>query len=172
MLITAALSLAGCTAEYDPVKDFEKAISDRKSKSESYSRVTQGVDKQWHKERSRVINVRYDVKTTDSLVNPFAGAVTFTYLVESGDGVKTELDAKSTTVYPNTVQAFTASLTYAGSGKNWQMVDGSYFSTKSQSTSTHFPLSGLPPFQATPLPTSRFGCKAQVHHKPSFRTLG
>lgn len=127
MLITAALSLAGCTAEYDPVKDFEKAISDRKSKSESYSRVTQGVDKQWHKERSRVINVRYDVKTTDSLVNPFAGAVTFTYLVESGDGVKTELDAKSTTVYPNTVQAFTASLTYAGSGKNWQMVDGSYF---------------------------------------------
>lgn len=127
VLITATLSLAGCTAEPEPVKDFEKAISLRKSKSESDIRVTQGLDKQWYKERNRVINVRYDLKTTDSLVTPFAGAVTFTYVAERGDGVNSELDAKATTVYPNTVQSFTASLTYAGSGNDWHMVDGSYF---------------------------------------------
>jgi hypothetical protein len=130
VLISVAFSLAGCTAEYDPVKDFEKAISDRKSKAESGTHFFQGLDNRWHKGRYKALDVRYDVKKTDSLVNPFAGVVTFTYLMESGEAANTVTDAQATTVNPDNVYGITATLTYAGTGKSWHLVNGSYFSNE------------------------------------------
>jgi hypothetical protein len=123
------LALYGCTEEkYDPVSDFSSAIEQRQEKSEKFQAAFQRKDNnRWLKYRTRVTNISYDVLKNDSLINPYKGIVSFTILNESGDEVDTEAEADATTVFPEALIEFTATLTYIGSEKGWRMVEGSYF---------------------------------------------
>lgn len=125
----AVLVISGCSEEkYDPVKSFELFIKDKKTSSESDMSLWQDpVTKKWNKYRNRISNLKYDVRANDSLVNPYKGEVTFSFFVEAIKEVETEEDAKSTSVYPINIQAFTVVLNYAGSEEGWNMTDGAYF---------------------------------------------
>lgn len=129
MTLITFLTLYGCTGEkYDPVSGFSNAIEQRKAKSEKVQTSFQRKDtKRWLKIRTRVVNISYDVLENDSLVNPYKGIVSFTFLNDTSDEEETKDEADATTVYPNVAQGFTAVLTYIGSEKGWHMVEGSYY---------------------------------------------
>lgn len=125
----AMFVISGCSEEkHDPVKSFEVFINDKKAASENEVSIWQDPDtKKWNKYRNRTSNLKYDVQSNDSLVNPYKGVVTFTFLVEAIKDVETEEEAKAATAYPNNIQAFTVALNYVGSEEGWKMIDGAYF---------------------------------------------
>lgn len=130
LICAVVLALLGCKEEkFDPVKGFDSALKLRVARTEASTPIWQNpVTKQWRMTRTRVAGLQYDVKNNDSLVSPYKGIVSFVYLTEESDDEPTAADAKAAVVFPNPsiYGSFTVSLTYLGSEKGWNILDGRY----------------------------------------------
>lgn len=83
--------------------------------------------KKWAKYRFAVLDLRYDVKKTDSLVNPIIGLIHFTLRVDETELVKTKEEAEQLNEFnTRSGPTFNIFLTYTFKDEGWKFKDGEF----------------------------------------------
>ncbi len=128
-LALAAVPLIGFSQPgVDPVPEFEKMIATAREATNTAAPVYLNKSKQqWAKRRFAAVDVKYDVKKTDSLVNPIIGVVTFLLATGQTDLFATKDEADAAQVFdPRFEHKYKVSMTYTFKGSRWAFSKGSY----------------------------------------------
>jgi hypothetical protein len=112
----------------DPVSKFEKLIGDATTATNASSMVYLNKYQQaWAKRRFAVADVKFDVKKTDSLVNPIVGLVTYLLATEQSHFTPTKEEAQTSTAFdPQLSSTLRIALTYSYKDTKWVFSKGSY----------------------------------------------
>lgn len=81
---------------------------------------------QWAKRRFLLLDTKYDVKRTDSLVNPIVGIVSFTLVIEQTALLPSKEDAERANDFLKSDQPFKVFLTYGYKDDRWLFKGGEY----------------------------------------------
>ena len=123
-----SLSPIGTSAADDPVPKFEKFLLAAKDATNEGTLVYLNQHKQaWAKRRFSANDVKFDVKKTDSLLNPILGLVTLSLVTEQTDLYPTEEEAAASVVFePKFSTRYRVSLTYSYKDAKWSFSKGTY----------------------------------------------
>lgn len=124
----AVLFPTSATASDDPVRSFEQFLMASKESTNTTTSVFFNKHKNgWVKQRYRVVELKFDVKKTDSLVTPIVGLVTLDLLTEASDAFPSQEEAEKLISF-NVMASITdrMSLTYAYRDSKWAFSKGSY----------------------------------------------
>lgn len=115
--------------QFEPVKAFQALVQTASSTKEWIRPFQIPTTQQWVKHKVTSGEVRYDVKKTDSMVNPLVGMVSFPVLILVSTPVNTEqeaMDASESTMRPGT---YDVDITYHVDGEKWVMQEIKYKGT-------------------------------------------
>lgn len=129
-LLSMLLLIGGASGAYaseDAVPKFERLVKEAVQATDSTRPVYLNKSKQlWAKRKLTTGEVSYDVKKTDSLVNPIVGIVTFNLIVEQSDFFPTKEKAEASTALNEGIRiAFKVALTYHLKNGAWAFAKGS-----------------------------------------------
>lgn len=128
LLILLMSFVITANATEDSVKKFESLIKTSTSLTNSitptyFNKHTTS----WAKKYFSISNLKYDVRKTDSLVNPIVGIISFNLHVAQSDFYSTKEEADlSTTLNPKFKTIILVNLTYSFNDKIWLLNNGSY----------------------------------------------
>lgn len=125
--IAALLSPAALAVD-DPVRSFEQHLALAKESTNSNTSVHFNKRKNgWMKQRYRVIDLKFDVKKTDSLVSPIVGLVSMDLLTEASDAFPSQEEAEKLVSFdPKASITDRMSLSYVYRDAKWTFSKGSY----------------------------------------------
>lgn len=118
--------ISGCSNDENPVESFSKFLQkNTKSTNGSIEVYLNGYTNKWAKRMYVVQNIKYDVKKTDSLVNPIIGNAEIILASMQTDLFETKEDAQTNfTFHPPTI--FSVNLNFNIEKGSWRMVNGTY----------------------------------------------
>lgn len=116
------------SAADDPVPKFEKFILEAMNATKANTPVNlNSYTQAWAKKRFSVADIKFDVKKTDSLVNPIVGLVTFQLVNEQTGFFPTKEEAEASTEFdPKNLIHYRISLFYSYKDAKWSFSKGSY----------------------------------------------
>ena len=115
--------------QFEPVKAFQTLVKTASSTKEWIRPFQIPTTQQWVKHKVTSGEVRYDVKKTDSMVNPLVGIVSFPVLILVSPPAATEqeaMEAPDSAMRPGT---YDVDITYHVDGEQWVMQEIKYKGT-------------------------------------------
>ncbi|MDN4057147.1 hypothetical protein QPK31_02805 [Massilia sp. YIM B02769] len=117
------------TQQFDPVKSFQQLVA-AASATKTWSRSFQlPTTQKWVRQNAVAGDVRYDVKKTDSLVNPLIGIVSFPVVISVSPVADTEQEALESTAPPQRNSTYDVDITYQIVSDRWVMHEIKYKGT-------------------------------------------
>lgn len=118
--------VAAATA--DPVSKFEALLEKFEKNTNNDVVFYHNTDKDaWLKRRFDVSDVKYDVKKTDSMVNPILGLVSFDLVISHTSFQPTKAEAEAIQIVPDEKSdRHKISITYAYKNNKWILLKGTY----------------------------------------------
>jgi len=139
LLFSVFLQLTGCSKEQhsstalpnfkeeSPVDSFRKflnaSVKSTETSPQSYFNVNH---QKWANRKYEISDLKFDVKKTDSLVNPVIGTATFTLTTSQTDLFATKDGAETSTVYIFGPNSETVTLNFTSDKGVWKMANGFY----------------------------------------------
>lgn len=142
IFINSFLSTEAASAD-DLVPRFEKLLVVAKNATNAATPVYLNQYMQsWAKRRFLASNIKFDVKKTDSLVNPIVGLVTFGLIVEQTDLYQTKEEADAASAFQEKFSIpYHISLNYSYKDNKWFFTKAVYESLNSPAEKRIFELS-------------------------------
>lgn len=136
VIAAAVLVQVSVFAADDPVAEFEGFLQSAQKATDSQEMVyLNHYNQKWAKRKFSTTDVKYDVKKTDSLVNPIVGVVSMNLRTEQTDLFPTKEEAQSATVFePRFTNTYRISLNYSHRTGKWALSKGSYESMRNRAT--------------------------------------
>ena len=112
--------------QFDAVKAFQTFVATA-SDAKSWVKVRQDpTSKRWVRLNIATGEVRYDVKKTDSLINPMIGVVSFPLLIKISPFADTEQEALDSVENPKLQPMYEVDISYHLVGEKWVMQEIKY----------------------------------------------
>ena len=142
-ILIGSFSPAGSALADDLVGRFEVLLSTAKNVTNAATPVYFNQHMQaWAKRRFLVADIKFDVKKTDSLVNPVVGLATFNLVTEQTDLYQTKEEAVAANVFQTKFSTpYRISLKYSYKNDKWFFSKGIYESINSPAEKKIFELS-------------------------------
>lgn len=128
LLLTSLILLIGaCSNDNTAAKRFRDQATATAATTESLSApyFNQHHSK-WSKRKFQIIDLKYDIRKTDSLVSPLVGTVSFTLSSVQTRLVPERDSAQASTEYGDNINFYKVDLMYALQDGQWIMTSGKY----------------------------------------------
>jgi len=127
-LLLSLLSSFGCSSKRSEIDEFRRFIESTRAATEASAEPYFNRPRAlWAKRKYEIKDLTYDVRKTDSLVNPIVGLASFTLLTSQTALVSTKEEAqRSTEVDIASQNAFRVSLNFTYDGGVWTLKRGQY----------------------------------------------
>jgi len=127
--LLACVALAPvCATAGDPVAEFEELVRVGRERTISSAPVSQNTNLGgWVKRRFEIVDGKYDVQRTDSLVSPVLGVTGFMLRAEQTPPYPTRAQAEAANAMePGAVTVYYITLRYTYRDSRWHFKDGEY----------------------------------------------
>lgn len=120
--------ISGCSNDENPVESFSSFLQKNSKSAEAASEIyLNPYNNKWAKRKHVIQKVKYDVKKTDSLVNPIIGSAEIVFSSMQTDLFETKEEAQKSYSFQDPI-VFSANLNFNLEKGSWRMVNGTYYS--------------------------------------------